>query len=323
MTDTFICNFTGPSGSSTFIDLTGKTITAHGNAQIGTTGGQHGLFDGAGDYLTVPDSDDWTMSGEFTVELVLSMTTKTDNQAFCGQWDSGNAWYLWVVSGQLTMRMVSASSVYTDLVFTWTPTLGQTYHIAIDRDGLNKLRMYIDGAMVASATYAATMNPSNQPLVIGAIGQYGSFPAFDFQGKMYGVRLTKGAARYATDTTYTVPSLPFTLPPAPELPPALVSKGISLIIHTQPIRQIGTNTAFDLAQPRHNCDVITGPLRSTIGGENDNVTVSFAAGDQLQTAMLAANGARMVMYNDGVIEFDGTINSARFEPGFVQITGAA
>ena len=137
---------------------------------------------------------------------------------------------------------------------------------------------------------------------------------------------------YATSDAYVIDSLgtlriPFgilepPLPP-PDPPPALVSKGVSLIIHTQPIRQIGTNTAFDLAQPRHNCDVITGPLRSTIGGENDNISVSFAAGDQLQTAMLAANGARMVMYNDGVIEFDGTINSARFEPGFVQITGAA
>lgn len=108
--------------------------------------------------------------------------------------------------------------------------------------------------------------------------------------------------------------------PEPEPEP---TRGVSLVIHTTPIRQIGTNPAFDLAQPRHNCDVITGPLRSTIGGENDNVTVSFAAGNELQTAMLTANGARLVMYNDGVIEFDGTINSVRFEPGLVQIGGLA
>ena len=98
---------------------------------------------------------------------------------------------------------------------------------------------------------------------------------------------------------------------------------ISLIIHTNPIRQIGTNPAFDPAQPRHQAQVTTGPLRSTIGGENDNIDVSFAAGDQLQTAMLSANGKRLQMFNDGEIEFEGTINSVRFDVGFVQISGAA
>lgn len=98
---------------------------------------------------------------------------------------------------------------------------------------------------------------------------------------------------------------------------------LSLIIFTNPIRQIGTNSAFDLAQPRHNCDVKTGPLRSTIGGENDNVTVSFAAGAELQTALVQANGSRVVMYNDGLEVFDGTINSVRFDAGFVQLSGAA
>ena len=98
---------------------------------------------------------------------------------------------------------------------------------------------------------------------------------------------------------------------------------ISLIIHTSPIRQIGENPAFDPAQPRHKTRVTTGPLRSTIGGENDNITASFAAGDQLQAAMLSANGKRLQMFNDGEIEFDGAINSVRFDVGFVQISGAA
>ena len=99
---------------------------------------------------------------------------------------------------------------------------------------------------------------------------------------------------------------------------------ISLIIHTSPIRQIGTNTAFDAAQPRHKTQVTTGPLLSTIGGENDNIDVRFVAGDQLQTAMLSANGKRLQLFNDGLIEFDGAINSVRFDVGGpVQISGAA
>ena len=205
---TFLCNFTGVNGSTTFIDVTGKTITAYGNAQIGTSGGQHGLFDGNSDYLIVPDNDDWTMSGEFTVEISVSLN-QADNQAFLGQWDSLDAWYLYVVSGQLFMRMKSNSGVTTDLGYAWTPTLGQKYHIAVDRDASNKLRLYIDGVMVASMTYAATMNASLQPLVIGAIGQYNTFPTFDLNGKVHGIRLTNTVSRFATDTTFTVPSLPF------------------------------------------------------------------------------------------------------------------
>jgi len=50
--------------STTFTDssLSPKTITRYGNAQIDTAqsvfGGAAGLFDGSGDYLTIPDSDD-------------------------------------------------------------------------------------------------------------------------------------------------------------------------------------------------------------------------------------------------------------------------
>jgi len=50
------------------------TVTAYGNAQIDTAqskfGGASGLFDGAGDYLSTPDSEDWNFgSGDFTIDF--------------------------------------------------------------------------------------------------------------------------------------------------------------------------------------------------------------------------------------------------------------
>ena len=58
------CN--GTNGSTTFTDVKGNTVTANGNAQISTaqypalTGKTaSALFDGAGDYLSIPDSADW------------------------------------------------------------------------------------------------------------------------------------------------------------------------------------------------------------------------------------------------------------------------
>ena len=55
----------GTDGSTSFIDSSssGHTVTAVGNAQIDTAqykfGGASALFDGSGDYLTVPDSSDF------------------------------------------------------------------------------------------------------------------------------------------------------------------------------------------------------------------------------------------------------------------------
>src|SRR3972149_9214360 len=53
----------GANGSTTFTDEMGQAVTANGNAQISTAqskfGGASGLFDGTGDYLSVPASADW------------------------------------------------------------------------------------------------------------------------------------------------------------------------------------------------------------------------------------------------------------------------
>ncbi|MEJ0012775.1 MAG: hypothetical protein WDM94_09155 [Bauldia sp.] len=63
---------------TTFVDssASGRTITANGNAQVDTAqakfGGASALFDGAGDYLTVPASADFNFgTGDFTVETLI------------------------------------------------------------------------------------------------------------------------------------------------------------------------------------------------------------------------------------------------------------
>jgi hypothetical protein len=55
-------------------ELTPKAVTAVGNAQIDTAQSKFGnasaLFDGAGDYLSVPDSADWAFgTGAFTIDF--------------------------------------------------------------------------------------------------------------------------------------------------------------------------------------------------------------------------------------------------------------
>ena len=68
------CN--GADTSTTFIDSSRshKTVTPNGNSQIDTAqskfGGASSLFDGTGDYLSVPDSEDWNFgTGSFTFDF--------------------------------------------------------------------------------------------------------------------------------------------------------------------------------------------------------------------------------------------------------------
>jgi hypothetical protein len=69
-----ILNMEGADGSTTFTDLSpiGRTMTAHGDAQVDTSLGYNAaLFDGTGDYISTPyvkaDFDWWT--GDYTIEL--------------------------------------------------------------------------------------------------------------------------------------------------------------------------------------------------------------------------------------------------------------
>lgn len=70
----------GVNGSTTFVEDTGKVVTAYGNAQLSTSVKKYGTasayFDGAGDYLTLPMRDAFNFgSGDFTIEAWVWVTT--------------------------------------------------------------------------------------------------------------------------------------------------------------------------------------------------------------------------------------------------------
>lgn len=98
---------------------------------------------------------------------------------------------------------------------------------------------------------------------------------------------------------------------------------LSAIIHTAPIRQLGENPAFDASQPRHSVAISMQPLRSSIGAENDNTTISFAAGGNLSAAMKLANTKRIDIYNAGELEFSGTITTVKFDGINVELGAVA
>jgi hypothetical protein len=89
----------------------------------------------------------------------------------------------------------SGASIATD---TW-------YFLAVDKDSSGKIRLYRDGVMVASSTPADSTfeTEDSAGLDIGAAGLVG---AFAMNGWIDELRITKGVARYASDSGFTVPT---------------------------------------------------------------------------------------------------------------------
>jgi hypothetical protein len=82
-------------------------------------------------------------------------------------------------------------------------TTGVWYHLAVDRDASNKFRLYVDGVMVGSATIVGAINGNSGSVCIGAQTVQGTV---DMAGWQDEVRITKGVARHASDSGFTVPT---------------------------------------------------------------------------------------------------------------------
>jgi hypothetical protein len=195
-----------------------RTLTLVGNVARTTLQAKFGAgsltFDGTADWVQLADSPDWDfpVGVDFTLEGWFRFLVKTDNQALLGQWDSGGIlancnWFLYLTGGFLTWRIISAAAA-SDLTVAFAPTLGQWYHLAVERAGTT-LRIYRDGAIVASrgSDLFDLVDPAGRMLTLGAIGTTDNFASLDFNGQMDEVRITKGLARY--NGAFTPPTAAF------------------------------------------------------------------------------------------------------------------
>jgi hypothetical protein len=192
-----------------------RSLTLVGNAARTTAQAKFGTasitFDGSGDRVTTGDAAELNFgAGDFTVEGWFRLTGKADSQALMGQWDNAGflsncSWYLYVVGGSLMLRLAVGGTF--DTGNAWSPTLGQWYHVAADRQGTT-IRVYVNGAVLATSLFfSSTVTDSTAALVLGAIGDTAGFPSFDFNGQMDEVRITVGLAQYAG--AFTPPTAPF------------------------------------------------------------------------------------------------------------------
>jgi len=189
---------------------TAKTLTAQGNAQIDTAqskfGGASGLFDGAGDYLSIPDSNDFDMgTGIFTIDFWCRPFVQTNSypsMIACQQgWSAGTFYIRYDNTGADTKFGVYWNGEGDPVIISAnTYAVENWYHIAVVRDGTS-LKQYINGTLDGSATISAA---SAVDLSLGGsvrIGGGNVSLSTDFYGWIDEFRISKGIARWTANFT--------------------------------------------------------------------------------------------------------------------------
>jgi len=196
----------GSNGSTAIVDSSSfaRTITANNGAALSTADQPFGtaalLLDGINDFLEVPRIDFGT--GPFTIEWFAKKTANGAGSfaGYDGVFDNsrGNG------TGDAVLIETSTSRGYfyapNGISSSGTNPNGGTWkHWAVCRDASNNVRLFYDGAQVASGTDSNNKNTSNT-ILIGAQATAGQYA---FSGRMKCIRITT-AARYTS--AFTPPS---------------------------------------------------------------------------------------------------------------------
>ena len=210
-------NGTNAAQNNTFLDASTNnfTVTRNGNTTQGTfnpfttaapydaaINGGSGYFDGAGDYLSVPNDAAFDFgTGSFTVEAWIYTGVKVNFQSVVGSFDGGtNAWFIHTNSSG-TISYGITTTAYTGATQVCDSAW---HHIAMVRDGASALKLYVDGALDDSQTNSQNIN-NNADVRIGSLSA--GVPRL-FTGYISNVRVVKGTAVYTA--AFTPPTAPLT-----------------------------------------------------------------------------------------------------------------
>lgn len=202
---------TNAAQNNTFVDSSTNnfTITRNGNATQGAfspyAARWSNYFDGAGDYLTMPDNAAYGYgTGDFTIEFWLHPIGSADQTIFSNLTSASSINpHLYYSAG--TIRYYTASA---DRITSGSIALRQWYHVALCRSS-GSTRLFINGTQ-AGSTYSDSNNyGTSAPLGIATYWSGGSpVAANTFAGYISNLRIVKGTAVYTSN--FTPPTAPLT-----------------------------------------------------------------------------------------------------------------
>lgn len=198
----------GSNGSTTFTDSgpNALSVTPLGNSQISTSrskfGGASGLFDGNGDYLSIPSNSVFNFgTGDFTVESWVYITSIASDFLLISSSGSGG-FFIGAYNTTGAGWGVGRAAVAWDFTSGVSPVLNTWQHIAVSRSGTS-LRIFVDGIQAgATSSNSRSYNLSTTSLNIASQGA-----AYYLTGNIDELRVSKGIARYTAN--FTPPSAPF------------------------------------------------------------------------------------------------------------------
>ena len=203
------CN--GVDGSTTFTDdeiAPTKAVTPVDQAQIDTAQSQFGgascLLDGAGDYLSIADSDDFYFAaGDFTIDFWMRINALPGVGARKGlfnQYTSNNARHmLYILNNSGTYQLVWKEKDVTGIFIARDAAIatGTWYHVAVVRYG-NIFRIFLDGTQLGTdTTNSDAFVDIAAAFLIGIESETGA----GFNGWIDEFRISKGIARWTGNFT--------------------------------------------------------------------------------------------------------------------------
>lgn len=212
----FLLHFDGSLSSSVFTDSgpIGAVVTTTGNVFVNTAtkkfGTGSGDFDGASDYLSIPDhssvnvgASNFTIEGFFNTDTVAAgfgtiITKRTSNTPYAPFHVRRN--------GSLVGLSISneAGTNYKVSIETGSITSSAYYHFALVRNGTD-VALYIEGTRLISASLSISYSilGNTSAVIIG-----GDTNTNYWNGTIDEVRFTKGIARYTGNFTPPTQAFP-------------------------------------------------------------------------------------------------------------------
>lgn len=211
-----LLHMNGSNGSTIFTDSSTNalTVSRFGDAQISTAeskfGGGSGYFDGNGDYLTIPGSAIFGISGDqqFCIELWFYRAATAFQNLIGYNNVSTTYWDLGIgndgtSSNKIVFRYGGNNA---KLVGASTVTSNSWNHLAVTRD-LSTIRIFLNGVQDASVSDSVQSVPHTGSLGI-CRNLFGSGFDYYFTGYIDDLRITRGVARYQ-GSSFAVPTAPF------------------------------------------------------------------------------------------------------------------
>lgn len=296
----------GANGSQVFIDSSsyGHSVVATGNCVISNTNPKFGtgciLSQGAwADHLQVQNGPEFDLAaGNFTLEGWMLVTgIGYSGGSLINRWGTGPStnpdWIVYISQSRNLGFYVNGSAVIPETSSTYMPDDGKYHHVAVTRQG-STVRLFLDGVIIATATFTGTIqNSVSQPIRTHI---WNDFTNSRLDGRLDEIRVTKGVARYVAN--FTPATAPFPDPtPAPVVKKVTKLVGVPQRIFKQ-IRALaptGTKRLFRVHRMTDYYDGGTGSIsgKVTVDDNPDSRKVrlyDLRSGRLLRTTWSAADG---------------------------------